>query len=240
MKRIKYKLFGFDEGEDFYINGIPLPMYLYYLKERRHFNKELIISHTKKYYDIDLSDQLGDYIWCFQFNVYDKHKEELKQRKVDDGSRKYFDTYARDEYYNFMDNAFFNEEDCLTYFFNHTEIHHIHPLVYGGKSNMENLMHLNSFNHDVLHLNPLESEEKYCHQAVDYLGYLYTELGVSMIIRKYDLAKHDNRMFFDLFKSCVKQEMRNFYDYIMEQSNRTNTEVTIHNIEVIRCEQLQQ
>lgn len=215
-------------SEQFQINGIPLPAYLYYFQERRRFSKELIISHTKKYYNIDLTDQLEDYKWGFKFNIYEKHNESFKQRKQDDGCRKFFDTYARDEYYNFMDNAFFNEEDCLTYFFNHTEIHHIHPLVYGGKSNMENLIHLNSFNHDVLHMNPLESEEKYCHQAVDYLGYLYTELGVSMIIRKYELAKHDKRMFFDLFKSCIKQEMRAFYDYIMELNNKqTNKEERI-------------
>ncbi|MGD6876994.1 HNH endonuclease [Bacillus infantis] len=237
--RIKYKLYGYEEGEDFFINGIPLPMYLHYLKERRHFNKEIVVSHTKKYYDIDLTDQLDDYIWSFKFNIYDKHRESFKKRKTDDGSRKYFDTYARDEYYSFMDTTFFDEEDCLTYFFNHTEIHHIHPLVYGGKSNMENLIHLNSFNHDLLHLNPLESEEKYCHQAVDYLGYLYTELGLRMIIQKYELAKYDDRMFFSFFTTCIKQEMRNFYDYILEESNRTNTGTTIHDIEVMRCKQPQ-
>ena len=57
---------------------------------------------------------------------------------------------------------------------NAAHVHHIYPLMHGGNNNIRNLIHVNEYNHALLHNNPLDYIEKYCFQAIDYLMFLYS------------------------------------------------------------------
>lgn len=53
-----------------------------------------------------------------------------------------------------------------------SEVHHIHPLMYGGSNQLENLLALSGWTHKLLHRNSLEKHKKYCFHALDYLNYI--------------------------------------------------------------------
>ena len=225
-KKPKYKLYGIEEGETLYMGNMRLHDYLRYLSARRHFNEELIIEHTKWIYGIDLTDILNGRFYFLEYkkNLYHEFQQNNKPKKLDDGTRKYFNTYGRNYYLDFMSYAHFTEEDCLSNHSKYLDVHHIYPLMSGGDSRIENLIHLSEFNHNLIHENPLEQYEIYCHKAVDYLGYLYGENQVYDIIVKYELAKYGVEMFFDMFPACIKQEMKSFYNTMLKdyESHRTS------------------
>lgn len=219
---IKYKLYGIDDGETFYVGKMKLDEYLWYLNYRRCFNEELTIQHTKKYYDIDLTEIIKDYslFWTRTNNIYESFYK-VNSIKEDKETREHFNTYARNKYLNFMEQSYLPEEDCLGVYYSYSDIHHIHPLMYGGQNNLENLIHLSEFHHDLLHQNPLEEHEKYCHWAVDYLGSLYCESSMSELIVKYNLVNYPFEMMADMLKVIYKQEMKNFYTELLN-THRTN------------------
>ncbi|MGM7720705.1 hypothetical protein [Metabacillus sp. Hm71] len=207
----KYNLYGYENNNSLYINGMSLEGYLWYLNNKRHFNQELIIEHTKKYYDIDLTGIIGGYFYDFKDNIYETFRNNNSNNKEDDGTRKYFDSHGRRYYEKFMNQSCFFEEDCLTHHQMYTDIHHIYPLVYGGKNNLENLIHLSKFNHDLLHENPFEKNEEDCYRALDYLGYLYSVGKTYDLFHEYNLGRYSDKTVHDAFKSVIKEEMMKFY-----------------------------
>lgn len=201
------------------------------MNRSRHCNEQQAIIYTKKIYNIDLSLILSNqkYYWDYKINYYNEFYKTHSYPIEDDGSRKFFNIYGRKSYEKFMDLAYFDNEDCIMQHMKYSDIHHIHPLCFGGKNNIENLIHINNFNHDVLHENPLEEHEVYCHQAVDFLGCLYSEVMTGEIIRKYKLVNYSEDMFVDMYKACIKEEMRNYYNYKQEEFNSNKTSCLIHN-----------
>lgn len=208
-----YKLYGYESDNGFYIGKMNLQGYLWYLNNSRRFNKELAIAHTKKIYNVDLTDILNNqtYYWDYKQNNYEAFTQSFNSLREDDGTRNYFNSHGRRRYERFMSFVGFNSDDCLSDYFTYSDIHHIFPLGYGGKNNIENLIHLSNFHHDLLHQNPLELNETCCHMAVDYLGYLYHEVNIYKIIVKYELAKYSREMIPSLLRSCIEEEMRLFY-----------------------------
>jgi hypothetical protein len=191
--------------------------YLFYLTWKRRFNEELIIKHTYNVYEVDISENINShFVWYEEKrNIYQTFLNENPLTKNDDYSRQYFNSYARNRYLKFIDHTYFSNEDCLTHHQDYEEIHHIFPLVYGGSNAIENLIHISHFNHGLLHENPLEKNEKMCHQALDYLGCLYSPQSTLRIFTKYDIGEFSYRMTNDIFKSCIREEMRIYYENIL-------------------------
>lgn len=217
----KYKIYGLEQGETFYIDKMKLEDYLWYLNFRRHFNKELTIAHTKKYYNIDLTNILKDvhFFWEYKFNIYEDFYEQNPKAKTEDNTRQYFNLRGRRNYEKFIQTTFYSLSDCLSPYHSYKEIHHIHPLIYGGNNRIENLIHLSNFNHDLLHENPLEEHDKYCVQSVDYLGTLYSYDKLSEYIREFNFEKYSDEMMCDLYKACIKEDMRVFYKEKVNEFN---------------------
>lgn len=202
------------EGETLYIGKMTLHDYLWYMAYRRHFNKDLIIKHTLKYYNIDLTGIIDEYMYDFKYDIYEAFRQRNPLSKEDDKSREFYNTYTRKYYIKFIQNAYFvDDEDNLTHHQKYSEIHHIYPLVYGGDNSLENLIHLSKFNHDLLHENPLEDDEIQCHGAVDYLGCLYGYNQSHKIFRKYNFDNYNDHTIHDAFKAAIKNEMMEFYNH---------------------------
>jgi hypothetical protein len=220
--RTKYKLYGIDDGENFYVDQLKLDEYLWYLNKRRHFNYELTVEYTKEIYGIDLSDIIMGYpFWEHDKNYFAEYEKQYPRQKEARNAREYFNNYGKRYYEQFMQYAFFDlEKDCLYSPFEKSEVHHIFPLIYGGTNDLKNLIHLNSFNHDILHENPFEDIQECCFKALDYLGTIYCDSRLHEIFVKYDLKKYDSiALVADMLKACIKEEMRLFYEKLSISNN---------------------
>jgi len=201
------------------IGNIPLKEYSYYLGEIRKFNREEIISHTTNIYNFDIREYVEklNYYWTDNKNYYSDFINKFPISIKDNGTREYFDKYSRPNYINFV-NTYLGggfDRDCLQPFLKSSDVHHIYPLVYGGDSQLKNLIHLSTFNHNLLHENPCEKNKIACHMGLDYLGSMYTNEGVYKILKENDIFNDCKpEMMMDYLKVIIKHKMYDFYEKI--------------------------
>lgn len=218
-----YRTNPIDTREEYLVNGLfPLHNLILYLSAHREYNSKMAIDYLNKYYDIDLykhTHSLEKY-FLTTINAYD---EFLTENPYPDDfnktSRDYFNNKGRSHYLKFVNwCGHLPNMDYLNMPVEMDVVHHIHPLVYGGTNELDNLIHICEFNHEVLHMNPLEHIKKYCHQAVDYLWYLhnpYMSDKNKKIYHKYNMKNIEdksNQYKVDFYKSAIKEEMNELYN----------------------------
>lgn len=217
------------------INGIPIDVYFRCLNAKG-FNKERAINYTKEIYNIDITETFNDkykYIFYFFSDIFDKFYDNIEFKKGDT-TRKYFNNVAKNKYYKFA--LEYNErgakydffipiqllisgDEKANKFFETSVIHHIHPLMYKGTNDIENLINVNDFNHNLLHMNPLEEYKIYCHQAVDYLFYLWDyNTGLKYIYENYIINCND-KIKHKIIKLAFETEMQTFYKRLEDNLN---------------------
>lgn len=205
------KLYPSDYGEDLYINDMPLHWITCYLAEHLKVSKDYAVSYIKSYYDIDLTNVIHEteYDWCIE-NDFDIYIEENPFTGEYEDKRDEFANSYRRYYLKFIDWRGWNsEKDGLTPMFHNEAVHHIHPLVYGGDNQLANLMHISNYHHDILHRNPYEAEEKYCHQALVYLWFLNCPIATEKnahLSMHYDLS---------IFKNVKNPAAKHYYKYMI-------------------------
>lgn len=156
----------------------------------RFYDTQYIIKYTKEIYDINLTKKEirnnnyeSIHLKIINNNVFDEFRKEKSINIADDDySRKYFNGKARNQYLDFLkfiNRKYINKisKDYIKKCFGITlrkasEVHHVHPLMYGGSNQLENLLALSGWTHRLLHDNPLERYKKYCFHALDYLNYI--------------------------------------------------------------------
>lgn len=214
------------------INGIPLFAYLKCLNARG-FNNDLVIKYTKNIYNIEISKEIdkNKNIMHFSDDTFITFYEMNPDYELNNNDRDYFNSKTKplfnkfskhagiDKNFDFFCGNFVSQIIGCGFKVSETlktdVIHHIHPLVYGGTNNFENLLCVSRFNHEILHENPKEDIEKYCFQAVDYLFYLWDQSsGAKELIDKYKLREIKREIGFDAYLSAIKNEMRLFYSRI--------------------------
>lgn len=172
-----------------YINHIPLYLYVNILRDR-FYDTEYIIKYTKEIYNIDLTlkeinnnQYENSALDLPNNNIFNEYRK-IKSIDIneDDRTREYFKNKARDYYLKFLQyvkkqyinkNSFNYIGRCFGVLINKgSEVHHIHPLVYNGSNQLENLLLISGWTHDLLHKNPLEKYKECCFHALDYLNYM--------------------------------------------------------------------
>jgi hypothetical protein len=225
-----YKIFPSQKGNTYLINNrFPLHWLVYYLSLHKHYNKELTNNHIKTFYDLDISDLLDNddvFYWVWnKDDIYKEHLTKYPRKEFNEDSRDYFNSRGRSYFLKFIKN---HNEDFVNGLMKTSVVHHVHPLYAGGTNRLENLICISDHNHDLLHMNPMEIIEKYCHQAVDYLWYLYSAWDTDKnkrILDKYKITEivesnEDNHSFIvDVYLSAIKSEMMEFYKYIENKQN---------------------
>jgi hypothetical protein len=210
---------------------IPIDNYIRIL-DLRNFGRSMIIAYTKKNYNLDITKELQHYentvgkLWNGDLNIYELFDTNNPFKEIDDGTRKYFNKYGRKRFLKFTDQyeELINEDKAIVTF-KPKDVHHIFPLLYGGKSNLLNLTYINNFTHDILHLNPLENISKYCFQAFDYLSYLGSiDLynlkfsGLKLLNDKYKISNYlqNKTLLHNMYCGAIEEEMNIFYKYISQ------------------------
>ena len=156
----------------------------------RFYDTKYIIKYTKEIYDIELTEKDVRSNGCesIHLNIIDENifdefrKEKSINIEEDDCSREYFNNKARTQYLNFLKyikikyiNDFSKNymKRCFGISLRKaSEVHHVHPLIYGGNNQLENLLAISGWSHRLLHNNPLEKHKKYCFHALDYLNFI--------------------------------------------------------------------
>jgi len=214
------------KGETYFLGKLPLHWLVYYLSTIRNYNKELTIEYIRKNYDLDISDVISSISWWEwnDVNIYEEYTKRNPRKGFKTNERRYFTSRGRSYYIKFAITQWgFWKKDFINHFLETDVIHHIYPLVYGGTNHLENLIHVSSFNHDILHSNPLENIEKYNHQALNYLWYLqfpWTTEKNQYLFEKYNLDQminHESKQYqANILSAAIKQEMNEFYEHIKE------------------------
>ncbi|MCY8499672.1 HNH endonuclease signature motif containing protein [Bacillus atrophaeus] len=188
--------------------------YLWFLCENRNFTKENAITYTQRVYDLDISQVIDKYpIGWSSCDIFKRYEKESKTNRLLKNTRDEFNKIIRPLYVKFIDDYFYDKEDCLDVRQRWEEIHHIHPLVYGGTNSLHNLIHLSCFNHSLLHNNPLEQFELENHKALCYLGSLYSALNLSNLFKKYDFHRYkNNETILKAIEMAVHNEMSLYYE----------------------------
>jgi hypothetical protein len=219
---IRYLTEPFNENTP-HIGEIPLEEYLYYLTERRYFNKELVLSHTKEVYEIELDieqiEKCSGFWGVRERNIFNSFNEINPIKHEDDGTRDYFNTVGKSRYKKFANSHFDTAfgQDALCPFMITGDIHHIYPLLFSFNNSIENLLHLSKINHGLLHMNPIQISEKACKMSVDYLGYLYTFRGLRQIVKENEVLndRSDMDLFRGFLKAIINNKMRKFYERLV-------------------------
>jgi hypothetical protein len=221
----KYKLYNFDDKELFYIDKIPLHIYLDYLSDKRMYNKEMAVDYTRDIYDIDIADIVGDYHFKYSSNVYEKFKSSNPIKTEDNRTRKYFNSRGRNYFIKFL--CDYSEDigyDALYPLMKYSVVHHIHPLEYSEDNDIENLIQISDFSHKLLHNNPFQHDRKICFKSLDYLGFLYSFENFIQMVERYHLESYYENPTFGgkVLRSCIDEEMSIFYSAI---GHRTTSEI---------------
>lgn len=183
------------------------------------------IIYTKENYDINLYNEIQQANFWYRKSIYDEFKKLNPIKIEDDGTRDYFNTYAKKYFYKYIrytgdyDNGSYTQEYFL-FGLKASIVHHIFPLVYSNDNSIENLINVSTFSHDILHRNPFENIKKCNFQAVDYLYYL-THSGLTYLTNKYNINKYTNsnpKTFKRIFLGSIEDEMDYFYEYLKEIS----------------------
>lgn len=188
--------------------------------------KEMTIAYTLRNYSVDLEEYingLDDNIFI-RYDVYKIFNETNPLRIDYDDSRVCFQNHARNRYLKFYEKEYWlHDNDYLFRYMLADEVHHIYPLIFGGCNEITNLIFINKRNHDLLHNNPLENIEKYCHQAVDYLYYIYNTL-LYTFIDKYEINKFEDnkKLLVNIINTYIEEEMMYFYSYIIKENGGGN------------------
>lgn len=216
-----YKVFPPQKGKVYMANSIPLHWLVYYLSRHKMLNKELSIKYIKENYHIDISSIIDTYEWDWiEEDVYSSFIK-THPREDFNNTRRYFESKGRTYYLNFSKSINYSiKKDQLNGLVKANTVHHIYPLVYGGTNHLENLIQVSTFSHDILHENSREKEERFCHQAVDYLWYLYCPWITDKekyIFKKYKLNEMNDMAInfkMDSYFAAIKNEMVEFYERI--------------------------
>jgi len=209
------------------VGEIPLENLCLWLN-MRSYNKQMMIEYIKKYYEIDVTKEIDELhkshkiIFDFGTNMQEKFNKEYKCSVKDDGTREWFNNYGRRKYERYMEKCLLFSGDFEDKFDEILDmqidvvVHHIHPLQYGGTNDISNLISLNYYYHNILHKNPLEHIEKYCHQAVDYLRYL-RRVKADYLNIKYNLDTYKEQPLFGfkVLNLAIENEMDLFYEKLM-------------------------
>lgn len=226
------RLYTTYSGEEYRINNMPISQIINFLSHRS-YTQQMTINYIKKHYNLDISEEVKRLeneggkilaLWEFSKSIYERFLKENPRDDYEPHSRDYFKNKGRNYYLKFAKwCGHLPNKDFLNTWVSMDEVHHIHPLVYGGSNDLENLIHISKFNHDILHLNPLEKYEKYNHQAICYLWYLYSDWIAEKnkwFVEKYDLMRFKDRspsFLVDMYKASIKEEMSEFYSNLQKE-----------------------
>ena len=200
------------------VGKIPIRNYLV-IMDIRCYSPELAIEYTKDIYGIDISEEIKTELVCWDYskNVYKLFEEEFPNTTIDDGTRDYFQNKGKSRYNKFYRTYKESEGyDLVIDSFDKPDVvHHIFPLVFGGNSNLMNLIPINNLNHKILHENSVEKKRECCFMAVDYLSYLYSATKLMDLNEKYNIMQYkdcDGSFVRNFYHDILKQEMKCFYE----------------------------
>lgn len=208
MKIIKYE-------NDELIGRIPIFDYILYLYNIK-CGKERAIKRTKEIYNCDITDVVMKMDFITEYDPLYEFANNFKILDImDNGSRGWYQRNGRKRYIRYL--AFISKKYSIPQvrfldFFTWNSkvnieahhVHHIHPLSLGGNNDVENLIFINKFNHEILHINPRQGDFISNNMSVDYLYYLYNG-AYSELVSKY---KHDRYCLEDV----IEKEMILFYE----------------------------
>jgi hypothetical protein len=175
------------------------------------------MDYLHNVYDIKMSEiekQMFQFInkYAYDVDIYKDYYSKNDYRKDDDGSREYWIKKAKKFYKDFQIQFF--DDTCLISGLNSSlEIHHIHPLVYGGNNHIENMIHVAPIIHELLHENPLEHDFKACHIAIDHvlLAYRgYKRYWLLELIQDY--RKENKQLIVRKFYRKLRDKVHDYYD----------------------------
>lgn len=206
------------------VGNIPIRNYLV-IMDRRCYSPELAIEYTKDIYGVDISEEVKKVktMWDYNKDVYKLFEVENPSKKIDDGNREYFDNIGRRRYYKFYRN--YKENDgywdiIIDWCLEASVTHHIFPLVYGGDSNLMNLIPVTDFNHKLLHENSVEKKRECCFMAVDYLSYLHSWDSLKVLNDKYNMMQYNDfskKFKHEFFMTIFESEINDFYKTLKEE-----------------------
>ena len=158
------------------IDGIPITKDDYfYMLYNRGFTRELAVNHTNSYYNVPCRS-------FFNSMLELKHKIDFD---IND------DIFSDDKkqgtkfIHNNLSKEFVSRQTAISFYrkiidrydlsnLGMSEIHHIFPVVYGGKNEFHNLVGVSTHIHSLLHDNSWwEQSERLCNKAVDFLCIMY-------------------------------------------------------------------
>lgn len=210
------------------VGKIPIKNYLIIL-DKRCYSPALAVEYTKDVYGIDISEEVKNEKTCWDYkdtNVYEFFEKKYPPKSEDDGTREYFTKEGRQRYCNFYKK--FKESEgtydlIFDWFLKADVIHHIFPLVFGGNSDLMNLIPITDFNHKLLHKNSVETKRECCFMAVDYLSYLYSFDSLKELNDKYNITQYEDmseEFKHNFLNTILGTEMRLFYKNLeLEYSN---------------------
>lgn len=199
--------------------------FLNYLCSYREFTKQRSIDYINEIYNTDISEVINEYklLDWLEIDIYDNYRNLNPLPDNYSNDRDYFSNKGRTYYINFIHNiGHLFDKDYLCHLYNSSEVHHIYPLVYGGGNELENLIHINNFHHNLLHENPLENDKRFCFQAIDYLYYIncpWNQDKNKILNDKYSMEKVKDKSpqyQFNFYKNMISQEMNDFYENIRD------------------------
>lgn len=147
----------------------------FYMLYNRGFTKKLAIQHTKMYYKVPERSFFNAFIELKHKIDFDCNNDifsvDKKQGTFFVGNNLEKDFETRQQAVRFY-RTIIDRYNMLT--LGKSEIHHIFPVVYGGKNTFHNLIGVSTHVHSLLHDSTWWEQDKVlCNRAIDFLCIMY-------------------------------------------------------------------